>query len=136
MGVLADAELLLQAKNYSGSGAWLDESGNGHDGQLGSTSGSDTNDPLFLEPDGGVGGTQYFWNPGSAGNYASSPDHARLDIVGDLDIRIKLAMDDWTPSGFAPIGPSKWQSAGQLSWNLYVRNTTGKLTGECPSRLC
>ena len=47
MAVIDSAELLLQAKNYSGSGAWQDESGNGHHAQLGSTSGADTNDPQF-----------------------------------------------------------------------------------------
>lgn len=31
MSILDSAVLLLQAKNYSGSGNWLDESGNGHD---------------------------------------------------------------------------------------------------------
>lgn len=34
MAVIDTAELLLQAKNYSGSGDWLDESGNGHDASL------------------------------------------------------------------------------------------------------
>ncbi len=52
MTILDSAELLVQAKNYSGSGDWLDESGNGHDAQLGSTSGSDTNDPLYRDYDG------------------------------------------------------------------------------------
>ena len=31
MSVIARAEVLLRASNYSGSGNWLDESGNGHD---------------------------------------------------------------------------------------------------------
>ena len=65
MSILDSAELLLQAKNYSGSGAWLDESGNGHDAQLGSTSGADTNDPLFKAHDG----FQYVNCPGTSGNW-------------------------------------------------------------------
>jgi len=98
MGVLADAELLLQAKNYSGTGDWLDESGNGHNGQLGSTSGADTNDPLFLEPDGGVGGAQYLWSNGISGNYASSPHSAALaTLTGDVVFEFDMALDDWTP---------------------------------------
>lgn len=64
MGVLGRAELLFQARNYSGSGAWLDESGNGHDAQFGSTSGADANDPLFKD----FTGTQYIWFPGTADN--------------------------------------------------------------------
>lgn len=34
MAVIDSAVLLLQAKNYSGSGDWLDESGNSHDGVI------------------------------------------------------------------------------------------------------
>ena len=51
MTILDSAELLAQAKNYSGSGDWLDEA-NSHDAQFGSTSGADTNDPQFLPWDG------------------------------------------------------------------------------------
>lgn len=35
--------------------------------------------------------------PGVAGNYASTPDSAALDITGDIDIRVQVALDDWTP---------------------------------------
>ncbi|MDK1103811.1 MAG: hypothetical protein QGD93_09385 [Actinomycetota bacterium] len=56
MSVLDRAELLLQTKNYSGSGAWLDESGNGHDAPFFG--------PLFLPYDG----TQYAYFPGTADN--------------------------------------------------------------------
>lgn len=34
--------------------------------------------------------------PGTASNYASTPDHADLDVTGDIDIRVKCALDDWT----------------------------------------
>lgn len=43
-------------------------------------------------------GTNYLYLPGVAGNYASAPDSAALDITGDIDIRCKVALDDWTPS--------------------------------------
>jgi hypothetical protein len=36
--------------------------------------------------------------PGINLNYASTPDSAALDILGDIDLRIKLALDDWTPA--------------------------------------
>ncbi len=71
MSILDSAELLLQAKNYSGSGPWLDESGNGHDAQFGSTSGGDANDPLtklYVALD-----EQFMFLPGTAGNFASAP---------------------------------------------------------------
>lgn len=41
--------------------------------------------------------------PGISGNYISSPDHASLDITGDIDIRAALAMDDWTPSDYQTV---------------------------------
>jgi hypothetical protein len=66
MGILDRAELLLQAKNYSGSGEWLDEA-NSHNAQFGSTGDPDTNDPLFLA----YTGTQHVYFPGSVGNSVS-----------------------------------------------------------------
>lgn len=36
---------------------------------------------------------------GVSGNSVSTPDSAALDITSDIDIRVKIAMDDWTPSG-------------------------------------
>jgi hypothetical protein len=46
----------------------------------------------------GVEGTKFLSLPGVAGNYASTPDAAALDITGDIDIRVRVAMDDWTLS--------------------------------------
>ena len=40
----------------------------------------------------------YLYLPGIAGNYASRPDAAAVDTLGDLDIRVKVALDDWTPA--------------------------------------
>jgi hypothetical protein len=37
--------------------------------------------------------------PGVAGNYVSTPDAADISIVGDIDLRCKVQMDDWTPAG-------------------------------------
>jgi hypothetical protein len=42
---------------------------------------------------------QYLDLPGTAGNYASTPDSAAVSITGDIDIRVKVALDDWTPGG-------------------------------------
>lgn len=36
--------------------------------------------------------------PGEAGDFASVPDHADFRIVGDLDLRIAVALTDWTPA--------------------------------------
>lgn len=61
-------------------------------------------DELYVDMETGVGIAQastpvnYLSLPGSTGNYASTPDSAAVSITGDIDIRIKLSMDDWTPS--------------------------------------
>ncbi len=93
MSILDSAELLLQAKNYSGSGEWLDESGNGHNAQLGADAGADTSDPLFKafsQSDG-----QYVFMPGNNTNEVSTADTAALSIIGELDIRWHGTFD-WT----------------------------------------
>jgi hypothetical protein len=63
-------------------------------GRNGSTSGADSNDALFLD----WTGLDYVYLPGVTGNYLSVPDEAALDITGDIDIRVQVAMDDWTPA--------------------------------------
>jgi hypothetical protein len=47
---------------------------------------------------GAVKFVAYLSLPGTSGNYASTPDSAALTISGDLDVRVKLAADDWTPA--------------------------------------
>jgi len=70
----------------------------------------------------------YLYLPGVNGNYCTSPDSAALDITGDIDIRYKIAMDDWTPAGSSLL-VSKWGSAGNRSYYLYI-TTGGGLSGE------
>ena len=77
--IISRAEMLLRAKSYSGTGNWLDETGNGHD--------ATNNGALFKEPENGM---QYLYLPGSSGNYAVVADAASLDITGDIDIRVAL----------------------------------------------
>ncbi|MDK1103793.1 MAG: hypothetical protein QGD93_09295 [Actinomycetota bacterium] len=94
MGILDSAVLLLQAKNYSGTGAWLDESGNGHDARFGSTGGSDTNDPQHLPYDG----DQYVYFPGTAGNTVSVP--AVVDMDGEKQFDFRYEIKPETHTGF------------------------------------
>lgn len=61
---------------------------------------------------------------GTAGNYFSTPDSAAVSVTGDIDVRVNLAMTDWTPSGVQWI-ISKW-GALQLSYAMLV-TTTGAL---------
>jgi hypothetical protein len=68
-------------------------------------------------------GTNYIYFPGVSSNRATSPDSAALSITGDIDLRAKVAMDDWTPSA-AQVFISKGIS-GNFSYSFYL-NTDGK----------
>lgn len=59
---------------------------------INSTTGVDTNDPLSLPHTG----TNYLYLPLATGNYASTPDAPALDVVGDIDMIVHCAADDWT----------------------------------------
>ena len=64
-----------------------------------------------LEDDLPAGGLDL---PGTAGSFASTPDHASLDITGDIDIRVELI--DLTPPGLSRSYLSKWSAAPNLSY--------------------
>lgn len=62
--------------------------------------------------------------PGVSGSSASTPDSASLSITGDLDVRARISLDDWTPSSIVA-AVSKWSNTGnQRSWALRVNNST------------
>lgn len=67
----------------------------------------------------------YLSLPGSSGNYASTPDSAANSITGDIDIRIKVAMDDWTPAGIQTFA-SKYISSLATNFVIFL-NTAGTL---------
>lgn len=61
--------------------------------------------------------------PGGTGNYASTPDTAVLDIVGDIDIRADVKLSNWVP-GAAVALVAKYDSTGsQRSYNLTLSST-------------
>lgn len=75
--------------------------------------------------------------PGTAGNYASTPDSAAIGaIVGDIDIRVHLTLDDWTniDQNFVANrgGVGGWRfrthasGPSRLQWNWRVDDTTQK----------
>lgn len=119
--VMQRAVAYWKANAYSGSGEWLDLSGRGHHLQLGSISGADTNDPLFLD----YTGIKYAYLPGISGNYLSAPDSAALSITGDIDIRCAAALTDWTPTAVMTF-VAKFGGAGQRGYQFFV-NTNGTL---------
>jgi hypothetical protein len=62
--------------------------------------------------------------PGTSGNFASTPDSAALSITGDIDIRCKVTLSDWTPATNMTL-VSKWVN---LSRDFELRvATTGVL---------
>jgi hypothetical protein len=61
-------------------------------------------------------------SPGSA----STPDTAALDIVGDIDVRVHVAMDDWTPAANSTLC-SKWTATGNQRHWAFLVVTTGVL---------
>lgn len=63
---------------------------------------------------------------GTSGNYASTPDAASLDIVGDIDLRVRVAMDDWTPAAESTLIAKYTATGNQRSYALAV-TTTGAL---------
>jgi hypothetical protein len=69
--------------------------GSALDARLGSTTGADSNDPLFLAWPGHNGGN-YVYLPGVGSNFLSVPDAAALDLAGDMDVVVHAALDDWT----------------------------------------
>ena len=66
----------------------------------------------------------YLYLPGVAGNYASTPDSAALSITGDIDIRCKVALVDWTPSAINML-VAKYGAASHRSYKLSI-GTDGK----------
>lgn len=86
--------------------------------RLGSALAPNSNDPLFLP----VEDQGYAYLPGVGSNFLSVPDEAALDITGDIDLRARIALDDWTSSAQAVI--SKYTTTGnQRSYILYVSGT-------------
>lgn len=68
-------------------------------------------------------GTNYLNLPGTSGHYASTPDAAALDVTGDIDIRVYVAMDDWTPATDSCVLAKYNTTGNQRSYNLHVLNT-------------
>jgi hypothetical protein len=63
----------------------------------------------------------YLYLPGVASNFASSPDSAALDITGDIDLRVKVAMDDWTPAANQSL-ICKSSGASNISYRFFLRS--------------
>lgn len=67
----------------------------------------------------------YVYMPGDSYG-ASTPDSVATSIAGDLDVRIRLALDNWSASGSWRIAGKYNTTGSQKSWRLY--NASGILT--------
>ncbi|GGT43331.1 hypothetical protein [Streptomyces purpureus] len=68
------------------------------------------------------GSESYLSLPGTQADIASTPDHASLDITGDIDVRVEATLIDWYGSARQTL-IGKWNSAdSQRSWFLRVGN--------------
>ena len=62
---------------------------------------------------------------GTGNNAVITPDHAAFDPTASLDVRVAVALTDWTPAAQSTL-ISKYGNAGDRSWSFFV-NTTGVL---------
>ena len=67
--------------------------------------------------------------PGANGNGGLAPDSAALDITGDIDLRVRVALDNWAPSALEVIVAKNNELTSQAGYALAV-NTAGS-----PARL-
>lgn len=58
--------------------------------------------------------------PGVSGNYASTPDSAALSVTGDLDIRVRVLLDDWTPSAVNSLVSKYVTGTNNRSYRFYI----------------
>ncbi|MFJ4863392.1 hypothetical protein [Streptomyces sp. NPDC088748] len=62
-----------------------------------------------------AGSESYLATTGVTGDVLTTPDHASLDIVGDIDVRVELTADWYLPAAQTLIG--KWSAVdGNRSW--------------------
>lgn len=64
--------------------------------------------------------------PSAGSNFASVPDAAALDIVGDIEVVMRLSLDDWTPAAAVQPLAKRNTTGNQRSWMLQV-STAGLL---------
>lgn len=85
----------------------------------GASTAASTDEPTWLG-----GSERYLYLPGVAGNNATVPDTAVLDITGDIEVMVRVALDDWTPAAAMTL-VSKYTAASH-GYELFV-NTNGTL---------
>ena len=108
----AEATWLAAAYNPAVKDWLVDLNGHGHHMRLGSSGVAAILDKALVLP-------------GNVNSYTSTPDDNSLDIVGDIDLIAKVALDDWTPTAFCGV-ISKWDQAAFTGYELAI-DATGQL---------
>jgi len=67
---------------------------------------------------------------GGVNSYASTPDNAALDIVGDIDIRADIAPSQWPPAADSSVVAKYMHSTNNRGYRFDVL-TTGKIRITC-----
>lgn len=114
--VLNDAVFWVDAGRssvVSGALSNLGTGGSALNAVFGNSTGVDSFDPALLTHTG----TNYVYMTGLT-NYAATPSATPLDITGDIEIVVRLAADDWTPT--APQIIASKRSSTNLSWQLQL----------------
>jgi hypothetical protein len=115
-------EFWVDAAHYSGAGVVNDRSGNNHNSSVDPIASGNV---LHYDHDG----TNYFYRPGVGDQDLSIADAAKFDITddGDIDIRIKVALDDYTPAGYYWL-VNKGPTSAATGWAfLFNNSSTGYL---------
>ena len=58
--------------------------------------------------------------PGTTTNYFSTPDAAANSITGDIEIRIRAKLADWTPAAVAPLISKRVDTGNQRAFMFWV----------------
>lgn len=72
--------------------------------------------PNYYRVRTGLGAGLYL--PGTAGSYASTPDHASLDITGDIDLRVDADLTSWANGALQALVAKYTTTGSQRSWRL------------------
>ncbi len=169
-GIYNKTGLVVSLSYLEGAGIVVaDDSGNGNDGEIKSTDGTDWGDAGIIDGrairlrdkavpvDGHYVGktvtlsngvtrriTGYdganriafvneFWPAeyvelfGDQSNYLDTPDNALISVADDIDIRAKVALDDWTPAAEQGL-VAKWITTGNERSYLFTVDVGGDLT--------
>lgn len=80
----------------------------------------------LLIPDGAYLSGSGLVLSGLASNYGSTPDSIPVSITGDIEIIVRIKLNDWTPS-ITQVYIGKYGAAGQRSYRIYVSSASGAL---------